>query len=120
MDHFFTPVSGSVSHACRQQERIPLPRALLQDSNAALLRYVADAVEYAEQIGRWLRKRTERIVSFYLAPELDQASGRKPDPREVRKLTDSIDPGRAYWPRLEEPFHRFLVDLGSGMPSEAR
>jgi CRISPR system Cascade subunit CasA len=102
-----------------RQERIPLPRALLQDAEGEMLRYVSEAVEYADRIASWLRGRTREIAAFYLAPDMDQPNARQPDMREVDRLARSIDSRQAYWSRLEDPFHRFLLRFESPGPTEA-
>ncbi|MCL6622968.1 MAG: hypothetical protein K6T55_12840, partial [Syntrophobacterales bacterium] len=46
-----------------------------------------------------------------VAQEILSPPPRTPDRQEVNRLLQSWAPGRLYWPRLEAPFRRLLVEL---------
>lgn len=96
-----------------RQERMPLPVALIGEEYNALLGEIRNALALAENEDRRMRSQMSRVVKLYLAPDLDRPGGRQPDPREVNRLLGAVDPRRAFWPRLEAPFYRFLAELAA-------
>ncbi len=91
-----------------RQERLPLPLLYLEESE--LLGKLRQALEYAEDKARILRKSLRQVAERILAP--DRGGGRhRADPNEVSRLVASWDPGRRYWAQLEVPFRELLVTL---------
>jgi CRISPR system Cascade subunit CasA len=105
-----------------RHERLPLPLTLLEKPDVASR--LGRALDLAEQVGRLFRDgfdeiereggkkvkvpRPLHVFAEALAAPLD---GMSPNPDTVKGLVASIAAADAYWPKLEVPFRRFIVDL---------
>jgi len=87
-----------------RQERLPLPLAYLEDKD--LLAKLQEALAWAEKAHDLLHQALRQVAQEILSPP-----PRTPDRNEVNRLLQSWAPGRLYWPRLETPFRRLLVEL---------
>jgi hypothetical protein len=88
---------------------MPLPVAYLDDRS--LVATLKSALAVAEDVGRALRGSAWLVACRTLVPD----QSRKPDTDRVRAFVEALAPERLYWPRLEVPFRKFLVDLpGNG------
>lgn len=115
-----------------RQERLPLPLAYLDDIN--LLGQLKVGLALAEKANDTLSLGLGWVASLVLSPESGgagsqaqqgevgrllkagvPATSRTGYSREVKKKWDILlkawAPGRLYWPRLEAPFRRLLVEL---------
>jgi len=92
-----------------RHERIPVPAAMLADIN--LIERLGRLLQAAEQAASELNFRMRRIAKLYLAAHAEEPDGRKPDDKDVAKLTEKIDPRAAYWARLEKHFLALLENL---------
>lgn len=86
-----------------RRDDLPLPLAYVDQPD--LLKALEAGLKAAEEARRALRAATWRLASETLEP------GGKPDRARVDALLESLAPERAYWPRLDLPFRRFMVDL---------
>jgi len=86
-----------------RQERFSVPGRVLQ--NESLLGLITMAIQSAEEVAADLRSRVQSVVREIVPPE-----GR-PDPADVRRLVDSLDPLSSYWSRLEHDFLLFMTRL---------
>lgn len=87
-----------------RQERLPLPLAYLEDID--LLDKLQEALALAEKGHDLMRTALRQVAQEVLSPP-----PRTPDRNEVGRLLQSWAPGRHYWPRLELPFRRLLMEL---------
>lgn len=92
-----------------RHERMPVPAALLQDAN--LVERLGQLLQAAEQVASQLWSRTNRMATLYLSPTAEDPDGRKPDPKDVEKMVQDLDPRPAFWSRLEEHFFDLLEHL---------
>lgn len=87
-----------------RHDRFPAPGGLLR--NRDLIESLDSAISESEKIARRLNGATRELCKSFL-----DRGGRAPDPAEVSKLADSIDPTPVYWSRIEPHFYTFLRDL---------
>ena len=108
-----------------RHERLPLPLAYLMDKD--LVGKLSNGLALTEDVGKLFRpgfdseiingkkvshpRPFQRLATALLAP----ATG-NPDQDTVRKLVVRLNPEAAYWPALEAPFKRFMVDLADQWP----
>ena len=86
-----------------RHDRMILPSELLRDRNA--VEKMRIALSDAEFVGRAIGKRIYRISWLFLPPEGN------PDTKDVKNLSEAIDPRSTYWARLETHFAEFLLNL---------
>ncbi len=84
-------------------EHLPLPEAYL--TNGDLITEIGRCIQAAEAAAGAIRRATRQMAGEALEPE------GQPDPARVTALTDALAPVRTYWPRLDEPFRRLVIDL---------
>ena len=101
-----------------RHDRLSIISALLDD-NAAISRLTLHLQE-AEQQASSLRKRTNLLIRYYLAPEFDKTGTKEPDPKDIVKLNKAIDGCPQYWSRLEAPFSRLLLALADDKDAASR
>ena len=90
-----------------RHERLPLPLEYLDDRS--LVASLKEALELTERTAQDLRQ-----IIGVMARELLSIRGENPKRPEQRRINDFVShlgAERAYWPRLEEPFKRFMEDL---------
>lgn len=92
-----------------RHERMPVPAALLED--VSLIERLGGLLQNAEQGASQLWSRTNRIATLCLSPTAEDPDGRKPDPKDVEKMVQDLDPRPAYWSRLEKHFFDLLENL---------
>ena len=92
-----------------RHERMPIPAALLIDSN--LIERLGQLLQKAEQAAIGLNQRTRRIAKLYLSPDAETPDSRQPDKDEVTRVADAMDPRPAYWARMENHFFWLLQNL---------
>lgn len=101
-----TTPQGKPNIVLWRAERLPLPLAYLIDD--ALAAEISRAVTLAEETG-WVLWQTGRaLAGTMLAPGPDP---RKPDAKDVDKVVKALDLVGRFWPRMDQSFHRLLVDL---------
>jgi CRISPR system Cascade subunit CasA len=91
-----------------RREDLPLPLAYLEDESKTLVEELRGAVGAAEDAAGALRRSVWTMAELALAPDANA------DRARVTQLTESLAPERAYWPRLDLPFRKFIVDLPLG------
>lgn len=91
-----------------RHEHMPLPLAYLGDSD--LVKELNGALDWANDGAAALRGAVWAFASIALAP-----GERTPDRNDVRNYVDHLAAEGLYWSRLEEPFHRLLIDLPAGL-----
>jgi hypothetical protein len=110
---FCFSIAGLVSDRAKvllwRQERLPLPLAYLDVKD--LLDKLKDAIAVAEKTHEILRWGLSWVASLVLFPESGGQSLSPDRRKEVNRLFEAWAPGRLYWPRLEAPFRRLLVEL---------
>jgi hypothetical protein len=84
---------------------------LLADSN--LIDRLGGLLESAERVALELNNRARRIAKLYLAPDAESSGSHQPDPEEVDRVRDAIDPRPAYWARMENHFSELLENLST-------
>ncbi|MCA9825583.1 MAG: type I-E CRISPR-associated protein Cse1/CasA [Dehalococcoidia bacterium] len=94
-----------------REERLPLPLAYLE--NPDLVAELDKAVGAARSTATALRRTTWSMASETLGP------GGTADRDRASSLADSLAPERAYWPRLDEPFRRYMLDLAPSFASDS-
>ena len=68
-------------------------------------------------MARQLREKFQQVCELYLSPNYRDRdgklnpNGRKPDTKDISRLTNALDPRRAYWARLETHFQTLLLDI---------
>lgn len=87
-----------------RHDRFITPAALLRDHD--LIERLSGAINDAELVGNQLNTAARSLCMRFLASD-----GISPNPKDVTSLADSIDPRRAYWPRMEQHFHVLLAEL---------
>lgn len=93
-----------------RREDLPLPLALLDTPRAIVP--IRNALDAAEAAGRALNRGARELAELLLAPMSDDQGGRKPDAdKAVKPLVRALGMEQRFWPRLEEPFARFLIAL---------
>lgn len=92
-----------------RHERIPVPAALMSDTN--LIERLGTLIANAEYAAGELRTRLRRIAKLYLAPASESPGSSQPDPSEINKIADTIDPRPIYWSRMEDHFYKLLQSL---------
>ena len=93
-----------------REERLPLHVAYVEDFD--LVARLSSAVEVARATGRALRTASWAMASEALAPD-DSA-----DRDRVSALADSLAVERSYWPALDAPFRKLMVELAESYPSD--
>jgi CRISPR system Cascade subunit CasA len=91
-----------------RQESLPLPLAYLDKPE--LVESLKQALSLADSVAsEALRPSAWAAVANWMTaiPEM------KPDTDRVRDVVDSFAPERIYWPQLERPFRKLLVDLAA-------
>ncbi|MDI6696786.1 MAG: type I-E CRISPR-associated protein Cse1/CasA [Anaerolineales bacterium] len=102
-----------------REEVMPLPLAYFESQNSEeLVGLLTDALAWAEKVRGKLWGAVNTLAKYIASPSLDLPNGRKPDPRDVDKLTDHWAVERFYWGALELPFFHLLEDLPK-RPQEA-
>lgn len=104
------------SIALWRQERLPLPLAYLEDKD--LLDRLKQALDTSEKAGKTLWWATDLFARLALNHP-DSGPLREQPKKEVANLVKSLNPEAAYWPGLEGPFKRFMVDLADQWPTYA-
>jgi CRISPR system Cascade subunit CasA len=92
-----------------RQERVPLALSYLEDE--ALLSALTIALEIAEGAGRALRSASRKLAEGIVAPLHDESIGRPINRDQVSVIENGFGAGRHFWPRLDIPFRKLLVDL---------
>jgi CRISPR system Cascade subunit CasA len=92
-----------------RHDRMPVPTVLLEDES--LVDILSDGLKFAERVALSRFRRIRGVAEYMLAPNKDDPKARQPDTKERERLAKLVDPRRAYWPRLEERFHSFLLKL---------
>jgi CRISPR system Cascade subunit CasA len=87
-----------------RHERLPVPPAYLSDRG--LYEGLENALRLAEDSGRSLNAATRRLAELLLSRD----ESRRPDPKAVSALAESMGLGRRYWAKLGDHFTRFLRD----------
>jgi CRISPR system Cascade subunit CasA len=87
-----------------RHERLPIPPAYLSDRG--LYEGLENALRLAEDSGRSLNGATRRLAELLSSRD----ESRRPDPKAVSALAESMGPGRRYWAQLGDHFTRFLRD----------
>ena len=124
---FATERGKAASVVIWRHERLPLPLAYLREDND-LVGKLGDGLALAENVGKLFQPGFDsgtingKKVSYprpfqLLAASLLAPATGNPDQDAVRKLVKSLNPEAAYWPALEGPFKRFMVDLADQWPS---
>lgn len=88
-----------------RREDLPLPLAYIDDEN--LVASLAAAIQSSVDAGHQLRLTVWALAAETLGP--DGTADRK----RVADLVESLAPGRAYWPSLDEPFRRLMRELAA-------
>ncbi len=95
-----------------------LPMVFLQNEERA--NRVKLALINAESLGKDLYRKIHDLVYVFFYPNsetnrYEEAKGKmkKEERKKVDKLADAFDPRRAFWPRLEARFERFLRELAA-------
>lgn len=86
-----------------RHDRMSLPASVIE--SAELQGIIQMATSDATFVAQSLGERIRSVLYKFLPPEGN------PDPADVSKLADSIDPRRAFWARLENHFNEFLREL---------
>lgn len=110
-----------------RHDRMTVPAALLNNETLVgeLQSLILEAEEWEDgkkelrRVGmaRQLRERFQLMSEIYLSPNYRdrngkvKPNGRKPDPKDIQRLTDALDPRRAYWARLETHFQTLLLGI---------
>ncbi|APH13060.1 type I-E CRISPR-associated protein Cse1/CasA [Dehalococcoides mccartyi] len=92
-----------------RHERMPVPAALL--NNTDLLERLGKCLAYAERAAGVLKYRIQRVIKLYLSPDCELPGGHQPDPSDIAKLIESLDPRPAYWSRMEDHFMTLIENL---------
>ncbi|RIK38481.1 MAG: hypothetical protein DCC58_16575 [Chloroflexi bacterium] len=113
-----------------RRETMPLPLQLINDY--ALTDRIEQALAIAERVGtlfeigadddlktnaKGKKVRVPRPMQVF-AESILAPGDRSPDPGDVARLVDALEPAAAYWPALEAPFKQFLLALPDH-PNEA-
>ncbi|MGB3307356.1 MAG: type I-E CRISPR-associated protein Cse1/CasA [Thermomicrobiales bacterium] len=94
-----------------RMDRLPLPVAVLTDSDRRLL--VRDAVDKAKDV----RDALYRAGSAFAAEALSLGE-RSPDPNDVARERASLKLDERYWSRLDVPFQQFMIGLADRSPTD--
>jgi len=94
-----------------RMDRLPLPVAVLTDSDRRLL--VRDAVDKAKDV----RDALYRAGSAFAAEALSLGE-RSPDPNDVARERAALKLDERYWSRLDVPFQQFMIGLGDQSPTD--
>jgi CRISPR system Cascade subunit CasA len=112
--HVLGAKADNNSIALWRHERLPLPLAYLEDRD--LLNGLKPALDTSKKVGITLSWATDLFARLALNhPE--SGSLKKQAKKEVDNLVKSLNLEAAYWPALESPFKRFMVDLAEQWPS---
>lgn len=105
-----TRLGKATSLILMRQERMPLLVEYLDNSpdGAGALESLRQAIELAEGTGDQLQFAVWKMAGEALSPL------GKPDRDRVGMLVDSLAPDRAFFPALEVPFQRLLLELPQG------
>jgi CRISPR system Cascade subunit CasA len=87
-----------------RHERLPVAPAYLRDPS--LYEGLQNALRLAEDSGRTVNAATRRLAELLLSRD----EHRRPDPKAVGSLAESLGAGRRYWARLGDHFTRFLSE----------
>ena len=90
-------------------DRFTVPLTLLRDEER--INQIEVALREVEAVGQSLGARFRVVARLFLAPDCDLPNAMQPDKKNVNNLCDAFDPRRAFWPRLEERFERYLNAL---------
>jgi CRISPR system Cascade subunit CasA len=116
-DEFRMAVIGLCSDRAKisfwRYETLPLPMAYLEDDQ--LLDMLDQSIEAAEQAGRSLSSAVRRLAERSTVSSEDA----KPDRDRVAQFVKTTTWNTRFWPRLENPFRRLLVEL-PGPPDHQR
>lgn len=112
-----------------RHDRMTIPASLLNDEErvAELKGLIEQAEEWEagkgkdRQVGmaRQIRENFQQVCELYLSPNYrdrdgkPNPSGRKPDTKDISRLTNALDPRRAYWARLETHFQTLLLEMAA-------
>jgi len=99
-----------------RHERLPVPAAYLQDDG--LVGALDRALALAEKVAGVLQTSARTLAQLVEAPDSDRPGGRRADPDAVRQLAQGLAPERRYWPALEVPFRKLLLDLPADRSEE--
>lgn len=94
-----------------RREDLPLPLAYVDHTE--FLQALDAGIRAAEAARRALRTAAWRLAGETLGP------GGTADRARVEALLTSLAPERAYWPRLDLPFRRFMVDVARSFAQDA-
>lgn len=86
-------------------EYLPLPERYLTDGD--LITEIGQCIGAADRAASAIREATRQMAAEALEPD------GQPDPARVTALTDALAPVRTFWPRLDEPFRRLVIDLAA-------
>ena len=86
-----------------RHDRMSVPAPLIQD--AELVGLLSTAVNEAEAMARELQARVRKVIHAFVPPEGN------PDPDDVQKLTESINPTEQFWSGLEKHFNSLVTEL---------
>jgi CRISPR system Cascade subunit CasA len=92
-----------------RRETLPLPLAYLEEDE--LVAKLRDALALTEEIGEVLRQSVWSTSRQYLLPQAGNKALGRGQKSDINSLMERLAPGRAFWPGLEVPFKRFLVEL---------
>jgi CRISPR system Cascade subunit CasA len=104
-----TEIGKSASVILWREEHLPLPLAYLEEPE--LVAKLKECLSLADNVGEVLRQAVRFLCHQYLLPLAGNKALGRGQKSDVNALTERLAPARAFWPRLEVPFKRFLEDL---------
>ncbi len=88
-----------------QQQRMPLPLALLKDEQ--LVETLGNALQNAEEANTALYIAGKELATWFVSP-VDKSKARRDD---YQPILNRLNLRRRYWASLEVPFRQFIQDL---------
>ena len=121
--HFFvtglaTKTGKSASVALWRQEHLPLPLAYLQEPE--LSSKLRECLSVADKAGELLHQAARLLSRRCIAPTAGSEACPEDREKDFDFLVARLAVGRAFWPRLEFPFKRLLVELPDDVENNER
>ncbi len=109
-----TDIGKAASVTFWRHERLPLQLAYLSDPD--MRGRLAEAIVYAERVGRDLRESTWTLARTMFEPlDGDGKQGRSDD---ANRLVEELATHRLYWPALDSPFIELMREIPETKPED--